>query len=62
MRRPIKLQTYHVVARAVEEGMAYGLQRYNKYNNDALLDVDVVTEHLKREVMNALCEVIDFPD
>lgn len=60
MRHPVKLQTYKVIAQAVEEGVAYGLQRYNKYNSDAPLDVDVVAEHMEREVLNALCEVIDF--
>ena len=59
----IKLRTYPVIARAVEEGVAYGLQRYNKYNDpDVPGGDDAIAEHVEREVLNALCEVIEFDD
>ena len=71
-KKPLTIKTYTVIARAVEEGVAYGLQRYNKHNSDTMnrnsyghdipLDVDAIAEHLEREVLNALCEVIDFGD
>lgn len=68
--RPIRLQTYAVIARAVEEGIAYGRQRYNKYHDDTneqmrmtvRARIDSLTEHIEREVLNALCEVIRFDE
>lgn len=61
-KRQLKLSTYRLVARAVAEGAAYGLHRYNKYNDDKQVDVEMAAEHVEREVMNALCEVIDFDE
>ena len=64
MKRSVKLQTYAVIARAIEEGVLYGLRRYDKYNQHAITDheINAVAEHVEREVLNALCEVIDFGD
>ena len=64
MKHPVKIQTYKVISRAVDEGVAYGLRRYNKYSHHAITDseIDVAAEHVEREVLNALCEVIDFGD
>lgn len=61
VRRPIRVQTYGVLARAVEEGVAYGLQRYFKYytGEEGQVDIDIA-EHIEREVLNALCGVIQF--
>ena len=58
-KRPA-VKLYQIVARAVEEGVAYGLHRYNKYHGDAPCDVDIVAEHVEREVLNALDEVLDL--
>ena len=58
---PLTTKTYAIIARAVEEGVAYGLQRYHKYNEETQQDSNI-TEHIEREVLNALCEVIDFGD
>jgi hypothetical protein len=55
-----KVKLYPLISRAVEEGVAYGLQRYNKYNSESPVDVDIVAEHVEREVLNALCEVLEF--
>ena len=57
-----RAKLYPIIARAVEEGVAYGLQRYNKYNGDAPVDTDRAAEHVEREVLNALCEVLDLVD
>lgn len=62
-KRTVKLQTYAIIARAVEEGVAYGLQRYYKYSPCATTDAKMnqeVADTIEREVMNALCGVIDF--
>ena len=59
---PLHLRTYTIVSRAVEEGVAHGLQRYNKYNDDAPISVGTATDHLEREILNALSDVIDFDD
>jgi len=60
MKRTVKVKTYTIVARAVEEGVAYGLRRYSKYHDATPLDA--VAEYVEREVMNALSEVIDFDE
>lgn len=60
-KRRLRVYTYRVVARAVEEGVAYGLCRYNKYTEKPI-DVDLAAEHIEREVMNVLCDVIDFDE
>ena len=57
---PLPLRTYAIVSRAVEEGVAHGLRRYVKYHED--IHQDAAAEHLEREVLNALCEVVDFED
>lgn len=62
-RKPVHMQTYVVIARAVEEGVTYGLQRYFKYHCDDKRPVDIdIAEHVKREVLSALCGVIRFSE
>ena len=62
-KKPLTMQTYAVITRAVEEGVAYGLQRYYKYNYPVdTIDDNAIAAHIEREVLNALCEVIDFGD
>jgi hypothetical protein len=56
------VKLWPVVSRAVEEGVAHGLRRSNKYNDEAPVDTDRAAEHLQREIMNALCEVLNFGD
>ena len=57
---PLRLRIYTVVSRAVEEGVSHGIRRAHKYavrpTRESLQD------HLEREVLSALCDVIDFGD
>lgn len=53
---------YTIVSRAIEEGVAYGLRRHDKYAERALTpqQCDVLADELSTAILNALCEVIDF--
>jgi len=59
-----QVQLFKVITRAVEEGVAYGIRRYNKYSERPIESTDEihVAENVEREVLNALDEVIDFGD
>lgn len=61
-RRPVKVhvRAYAVVARAVEEGAAIGARRAFKHVDCPT--PEQIAESVEREVLNALCEVIDFGD
>ena len=56
----IKIDSYKIIARAVEEGVTYGLNRSRKHSDNPS------EETLKREVemavMNALSDVLIWPD
>lgn len=58
-------KSYDILARAVEEGILYGLNRCMKYElipdirNDTL---GTVQEKVAYAVMNAICEVFDFEE
>ena len=54
----VTLDAYALVARAVSEGVAYGIQRAHKHC--AAPAREVIAENVEREVMNALCEVMKF--
>jgi len=58
----MKVKEYEVLARAVEEGVGWGLTRYNKYAPNQLSGEAEMSlkDHLEREIMNALCDVFDF--
>ena len=59
----MRIRAYPIVARAVEEGVSYGVTRLWKYH-----DSDTMTEAQMREwqdrisdaVLSSLCEVIEF--
>ena len=62
-KQPLRLRTYALVSRAVEEGVAHGIRRYLKYDDRAKMsDEGSLAEHLEHEILNALCEVVDFGD
>ena len=61
-KQSLRLRAYTVVSRAVEEGIAHGIQRYSKYNDTPITTRDSLHEHLAREILNALCEVVEFED
>ena len=58
VKRQLKLKLYTVISRAVEEGVGYGVARAFKYSDapsrESLID------HVAREVMNSLDEVVDY--
>lgn len=62
LRPPVKL--WQLVSRAVEEGARFATSRFNKYALAPLPESerDRLHEHIEREVMNALIEVLDFGD
>jgi hypothetical protein len=57
-KRPLTVNTYSIVARAVEEGVGWGYLRAHKHDPNP--SEAIMKEHMEREVMNALCEVVDF--
>ncbi len=55
----LKVDVYVVVSRAVEEGARRGEARARKYA-DGPPDAEAIVDHVAREVMSALTEVVDF--
>lgn len=51
---PITLKTYPLIERAVEEGLMMG------WKNTQSASPEAIQESMKREVMNALAEIINF--
>lgn len=54
----IRFKTYWIIQRAVEEGIAYGLQRAYKHTDNP--DNNHIGLEIERAVMSALDEIIDF--
>lgn len=56
----VKINTYEVIARAVEDGIGWGLTRAFKHTETP--DRETLEDHLHREILNAICEVVIFDD
>lgn len=56
----VRIDAYEVIARAVEEGVAYGYQRAHKYV--AKPDEYQLRETIEQAVLSSLCEVLKFDD
>jgi hypothetical protein len=54
----MKLKTYHIIHRAVEEGISYGMQRSHKHTDTP--SKDHIEQEILRSVMDYLSEIIDF--
>lgn len=54
----MKLKTYHIIHRAVEEGISYGMQRSHKHTD--MPSKDHIEQEILRSVMDYLSEIIDF--
>lgn len=54
----VRINTYEVISRAVEEGVTYGFNRAFKHT-DAPSN-EGIKDEIERAVLNALCEVLDF--
>lgn len=55
-----RVDTYKVLSRAVEEGIAYGWRRAHKHVENP--DEAAIQESIHNEVMNAACEWFSFRD
>jgi hypothetical protein len=58
----VRVNTYAVIADCVEAGISFGLSRVDKHAPNPLTpdQRERVKEHVEREVMNALCEKLNF--
>jgi len=59
----LQLRAYDLIERAVEEGIRLGINRWQKYRAGKPLGADEqgsLVDHLDREIMGALCEVVRF--
>ena len=56
----MKIKTYIIVSRAVEEGVRGGVNKAHKYTDHP--SEDELCEHVYTYVMNALCEIMSFDD
>lgn len=54
----MRFNAYKLIARAVEEGVAYGVNRAFKHTDNP--SVETLRDNIEREVMNALCDILDF--
>lgn len=59
----VQVNVYRVLEEAVDTGIMMGLRRGDKHSDDPLTDAQQARmhEHIEREVMNALSEVLIFP-
>lgn len=58
----IRVKSYDVMARAVEEAVAAGLHRAQKHWDTRLTDEQTaaIEEHVTREVRSGMCDWFDF--
>jgi len=56
----IRVNTYEVIAQAVENGISYGYKRAFKHTEKP--DEDSIKEAIYQAVMNDLSEILIFPD
>ena len=63
-RQTVRVNLYAIVARAVEEGVAFGVQRADNHAEDQTTGQqrERLYEHVASEVMLALSEVIEWGD
>ena len=60
-RKPTpKIKLYDVIARAVEEGVAYGTRRAYKHTDCPSLEQ--IQSEVEQAVLNSLCEVLQFEE
>lgn len=56
----MKLKTYLIISRAIEEGVQYGVNRSFKHTDKP--EVSHIIDTVHNSVMNSLCEIIEFDD
>jgi hypothetical protein len=57
---PVQIDLYGLLDRAVEEGVALGYNRAFKHTDQP--EAHYVKECIQREVLNAICEILIFPE
>lgn len=62
MVRVLRPRTYQLLRSAVERGLAFGLNRANKYAPKGRPTREAILEHCEREIMTAIAEDFSFDD
>lgn len=60
MKQTLEIKLYDLISRAVSEGISIGWNRAHKHTEEP--SVGHIVETLEMEVMNALCEIIEFSE
>ena len=60
----MRAKEYEILQMAVENGVGFGIGRFDKHRDTPLTDAEVgsLREHLEREVLGAICEWFSFQD
>jgi hypothetical protein len=56
----MKANTYKIISRCIEDGVAYGVQRAFKYSEHP--DVEQFIREIDNAITNEICEYFDFED
>jgi hypothetical protein len=56
----MKVKMYNLVSECIERGVEFGYNRAHKHVDNPTKDY--VVENIHREIMNQLCDYIDFGD
>jgi len=61
--KPFTVKLWSLIAERVEERITYAFTRHDKYAEVPLTQDqrDALAEHLEREIMDGLSEIIHFP-
>ena len=57
-KQSVRVNLYEIISRAVEDGILTGYKRAFKHTNTP--HEDSIIEHIRSEIMNNLCEVLEF--
>lgn len=60
LKPKLKLNPYDVVKEAVYDGIVYGYRRAYKYEENP--EVEAVLNKIHQEVLNSLCQVVEFEE
>jgi len=63
MKKTFNFKDYEIVSSKVEEWIPYGIHRYYKHRDEEqIMDVDAMTEEIRKSVMLGLDEIVDWGD
>ena len=60
LKNEVKFNTYSILERAIEEGLAIGWRRAHKHTD--IPSEEAIKESISREVMNSLLDVLNIND